>query len=196
VKLREFERRVVIGSRFLTIAAVLGSLGGSLLMFFLGLVNIFEAFRYGMHVALNTDMTIPPEAAAVISVIEALDRFLIAIVLLYFAYGVYSLFVREQQEPELSIPQWLRVQHIGQLKQVVAEVIIVVLFVLFLRVALRAFQDPDLSLTWVQVAAFLLLPVATALLSLSLRLVALHPKPSSRSAIADSEASHDPGSLG
>jgi len=121
---------------------------------------------------------------------------LIAIVLLYFAYGVYSLFVREQQEPELSIPQWLRVQHIGQLKQVVAEVIIVVLFVLFLRVALRAFQDPDLSLTWVQVATFLLLPVATALLSLSLRLVALHPKRPSRSAIADSESSHDPGSLG
>jgi uncharacterized membrane protein YqhA len=119
-----------------------------------------------------------PGSASVISIIEGLDRFLIAIVLLYFSYGVYSLFIHpEQHETELALPAWLRVQQIGQLKQVVAEVIIVVLFVLFLRVALEAYQGPDISLSWLKIAGLLLLPLCTALLALALRLVELHPKP-------------------
>jgi uncharacterized membrane protein YqhA len=103
---------------------------------------------------------------------------LIAIVLLYFAYGVYSLSIHpEQHESELALPAWLRVQQIGQLKQVVAEVIIVVLLVLFLRVALEAYQTPNASMSWLQIATLLLLPVCTMLLALALRLVELHPKP-------------------
>lgn len=112
-----------------------------------------------------------------INVIEGLDRFLIAIVLLYFAYGVYSLFIHpERHETELALPAWLQVKQIGQLKQVVAEVIIVILFVLFLRVALQVYQRPDVSMSWTQIATFLMLPVCTVLLALALKLVELHPK--------------------
>jgi uncharacterized membrane protein YqhA len=180
VDFNKLERRAVLYSRYLTALAVVGSLGGSILMFFFGLLNIIDAFRYGTRVfdSIEREGAIPNEAISVISVIEGLDRFLIAIVLLYFSYGVYSLFIRpEQNEKELSLPEWLRVKQIGQLKQVVAEVIIVILFVLFLRLALRAFLDPQISgLTWQEAMSFLLIPVATTLLALSLRLVELHPK--------------------
>lgn len=171
---REWERRIVVGSRFFTLFAVAGSLVGAALMFFLGVYNVFEAYK-DIFTEQATDR--PFGTAAVIQVIEGLDRFLIAIVLLYFAYGVYSLFIHpDEPEQELALPQWLRVKQIGQLKQVVAEVIIVILFVLFLRVALQWFGDPNISLSWTQVATFALLPLCTFLLALSLRMVQLHPK--------------------
>jgi uncharacterized membrane protein YqhA len=166
-----------VGSRFLTVLAVFGSLAASMLMFALGLHEIYEAFRYGL-LDRNAAADSAFGTAAVISVIEGLDRFLIAIVLLYFCYGVYSLFIHpETAEADLALPAWLRITQISQLKQVVAEVIIVILFVLFLRVALQTYREPDVSMTWSQVAAFLLLPVSTMLLAISLRLVELHPKP-------------------
>ena len=178
------ERRIVVGSRFMTVIAVVGSLAGSLLMFCLGMVNIYNAFRFTLFgpgetdIEAGEDIATLGESLAIISVIEGLDRFLIAIVLLYFSYGVYSLFIHpEEREKDLKLPAWLRVKQIGQLKQVVAEVIIVVLFVLFLRVALRIFQDPNLTLTWLQMGTIALLPFCTLLLGLALRLVQLHPKP-------------------
>jgi uncharacterized membrane protein YqhA len=187
LQLRTIERRIAVGSRFLTLPAVLGSLAGSLLMFALGLYNIYEAFRYGLSESASQEHT-PFGTGAVISVIEGLDRFLIAVVLLYFAYGVYSLFIHpEQAEEELALPAWLRVKQIGQLKQVVAEVIIVVLFVLFLRVALQTFRNPNVELTALQVATFVLLPISTALLAFALKFVELHPKPSRPAAGKESE---------
>lgn len=172
---RAIERRIVVSSRFLTLLAVFGTLAGSVLMFSLGVYNVYEAFRYGLQGAGDAG---PFGTSAVISIIEGLDRFLIAIVLLYFSYGVYSLFIHpEESQEKLALPQWLRVKQIGQLKQVVAEVIIVILFVLFLRVALQTFRNPNVALSAIELATFALLPVCTALLALALRLVELHPKP-------------------
>ncbi len=166
----------------LTAAAVVGSLAGSILMFLLGLYNMYEAYAHGLLVPRKVEAGIAHGANSVISVIEGLDRFLIAIVLLYFAFGVYSLFLHPEREPEqaeevVAWPSWLRVKQIGQLKQVVAEVIIVILLVLFLRVALQIFQSADVLLTWQQIGTFLSLPVCTMLLAIALKLVELHPKP-------------------
>jgi len=91
---------------------------------------------------------------------------------------VYSLFIRrEQSGNDLPLPAWLRVKQIGQLKQVVAEVIVVILFVLFLRAVLQSFQDPLALMTWERIMTFLPLPACTMRLALALRLVRLHPKP-------------------
>lgn len=174
--LRTLERRVVAGSRFLAGAAVLGSLAGSVLMFFLGLYNIYLAFAQGLALPVAEGEKFG--SSSVIAVIEALDHFLIAIVLLYFAYGVYTLFVYpDQTERELSLPAWLQVRQIGQLKQVVAEVIIVVLLVLFLRLAFQAFRSPRVAMDVQEIATMMILPVSILLVSLALRLVQLHPKP-------------------
>ncbi len=192
MNLREIERHIIVGSRFFTILAVIGSLASSVLMFFLGIFNIYEAFRYGLADGSVGDGA-PYGTAAIISVIESLDRFLIGIVLLYFAYGVYSLFIHpEESEEKLELPAWLRVRQIGQLKQVVAELIVVILLVLFLRVALQSFGEPNLELNWTQIATILLLPVSTALLALALRLVELHPKPTRRTIVStDTAAQRD-----
>ena len=177
--LRQLERRIIVGSRFMSIVAVAGSLAGSALMFLIGLFNIIEAFVDGLRVGEGEAAEFG--TSAVISVIEGLDRFLIAIVLLYFSYGVYSLFIHPgEPEERLALPRWLQVKQIGQLKQVVAEVIIVILLVLFLRVALQTFTGPGQEMSWMQIASLALLPVSIALLAWALRMVELHPKPPSR----------------
>lgn len=172
---RTVERKIIVSSRFFTLISVFGSLAGSLLMFFLGFFNIYEAFAIGLD--RGTENGTQFGTNAVISVIEGLDRFLIGIVMLYFSYGVYSLFIHpEETEEALSLPIWLQIKQIGQLKQVIAEVIIIVLFVLFLRVALQTFTK-DAFLGWPEIAQFLLLPLSVMLLAVALRLVNLHPKP-------------------
>ena len=176
VNLRRIERRIVAGTRFFTMIAVAGSLAGSVLMFVLGLVSTYGAFRSVFMYSPDDENVFG--AAAMIGVIGSLDLFLIAIVLLYFAYGVYSLFIHPgETEEELALPSWLRVTQIGQLKQVVAELIIVILFVLFLRQALQVFSADDTPLTWREIATLTVLPLSTLLLGIALRLVELHPKP-------------------
>ncbi|MEL6335769.1 MAG: YqhA family protein [Pseudomonadota bacterium] len=172
---RSAERRVLRATRLLTMAAVIASFAGALLMFLLGLADTWGAFT--IQVAPDSG---PLSAAdtAVIQLIGALDKFLIAIVLLFFGYGVHVLFVRPTATPtQLGLPEWLHVESIGQLKQTLAEVIIIVLFVLFLRVALQTFSAGVPVLDWQALAAFLLLPLSILLLSVALRMAELHPKP-------------------
>lgn len=196
---RVIERPLINGARYLTIFPVVGSLAGSLLMFILGVAKVIDAYRYWIPLWGASADFVSRDAAAIISVIEALDRFLIAIVLLYFANGVYTLFLARPNTglKRTTVAQRLhRVESIGQLKQVVAEVILVILFVLFLRVALQVYASPERELSFAQIATVLALPVSTALLALALRLAELHPKPphsaSRQSATSDGEAAADP----
>lgn len=186
------ERALVFGARYMAFIAVVGSLAGSLLMFLLGLSNVVQAYlSWWPSVTAPNNMS--ASSVAVINVIEALDRFLIAIVLLYFANGVYVLFIRREPQPEdTPLAHWLRVNSIGQLKQVVAEVIIVVLFVLFLRIALEIYHQPDAEPTWQQIGFVLLLPTSTLMLAFALRLVELHPKPTRNGDDAGGEGSDAP----
>ena len=182
---KEAERRVLYGTRLVTLVAVISSFAGSLLMFWLGLVNTGKAFatQFG-----DPGGPLPAGALTVIHLIGALDRFLIAIVLMFFGYGVYVLFVRpEATPPQLGLPQWLHVESIGQLKQILAEVIIIVLFVLFLRVALETYVAGAPDFDWNEVLGFLALPVAIALLAAGLKMAQLHPKPTSHTRLPQGE---------
>ncbi|MEM0906801.1 MAG: YqhA family protein [Pseudomonadota bacterium] len=169
------ERKFLRATRMLTVAAVVASFAGALLMFWLGLSDTWRAFSTQLQPEIG-----PLKAGdrTVIYLIGALDRFLIAIVLLFFGYGIHVLFVRPTATPrQLGLPEWLHVESIGQLKQTLAEVIIIVLFVLFLRVALQTFSEGVPELSWQGLASFLLLPLSILLLAFALKNAELHPKP-------------------
>jgi len=187
------ERRLLYGTRLVTLAAVISSFIGSLLMFWLGLVNTWRAFVTQIH---DVEGSLPVDDLTVIHLIGALDRFLIAIVLMFFGYGIYVLFVRPEATPaQLGLPEWLHVDSIGQLKQTLAEVIIIVLFVLFLRVALETFAAGAPKFDWQEMLGFLVLPLAIVLLAAGLKLAQLHPKPPSRMGepLRPAEPSQRPG---
>jgi uncharacterized membrane protein YqhA len=172
--IRNLERRFSIAIRLTTLLAVLASSVGAVLMLIIGFLDTIAAVVVQFE---PETAKLPASDATSIHLISSLDRFLMAIVLLYFAYGIYILFVRpEGSSEELGIPKWLKVEGIGELKQTLAEVIIIVLFVLFLRVALETFIAEGPDLTWPAVLELLTLPTAILLLSASLRLAQLHPK--------------------
>lgn len=163
-----------------TFAAILASWFGAILMFFLGLATTYDAFATIAFLEDPIEGGLPRDEATVIYLIEALDRFLIAVVLIYFGFGLYGLFIRPEQAPsQMGLPDWLHVDSIGELKQTVAEVIIVILFVLFLSTAFKVFHGSLEEISLATVARLLLLPVSILLLAAALRLAELHPKQSS-----------------
>ncbi len=180
--INSFERWIFRTTRLSTLVAVLASWIGAVMMFVLGVAHTYDGFAALMFEDPTLYGDLPRGDATVVHLIGALDRFLIAVVLLYFGYGLYGLFVRPDRAPrDLGLPDWLHVESIGELKQTLAEVIIVILFVLFLRVALETFHADWLSLTLAGVAQILLLPVSIVLLAGALRLAELHPKARLRS---------------
>lgn len=178
MNINALERLVFGVSRLFTLIAVVNSIAGAVLMFWLGSENTILAFAEQFGHGGEEGEELPQEEAAMISLMAALDNFLIAVVLLFFAYGTYTLFVRpEKSTRELGLPEWLHVESIGELKQTLAEVIIVVLFVLFLRSALQTFQTSADGVSLQGAMRFLMLPGAILLLAAALRIVELHPKP-------------------
>lgn len=177
-RIHRWERAFLSATRLVSLVAVIASIAGALLMFYLGTENTIKAFTVQFQPPVTNSNGVPRDEAAVINLMVALDRFMIGIVLLFFGYGVYSLFIRPSlSSKQLGLPDWLHVTQIGQLKQTLAEVILVVLFVLFVRVALQTFHASSGNMSLLEIVEFLLLPVSILLLAGSLRLVELHPKP-------------------
>jgi uncharacterized membrane protein YqhA len=167
--------RLLFSFRYISWIAIVCSLTGSLLMFFVGALNTYKAvatilFGRIPHEALSQ---LKPANVTTAYLIKSLDAFLIALVLLIFSYGVYSLFISKQSGiDESGALKWIRVPSLAHLKNTLAEIIIVILFVNFLEVVLLNLKN----LTW----ELFVLPGSILLLSLSLKFLGLRVKDSSK----------------
>ena len=117
-------------SHFVVFIAVLGLLLASIAVYiYSGILTvkvIIEAFQNGF----NTE-----HARSFSSeLIEVIDLFLLGTVLFMTSVGLYELFV----DPKISIPEWLSVANLDQLKFNLVAVIVVMLMVLFLGAAAAA----------------------------------------------------------
>ena len=149
--------------RYLTVIAVISSLFGSLLMFILGATKTVRAYIAYFGIPFEPDNPERMKAAdqATAHLIQSIDAFLIALVLMIFAVGVYKLFIRENEPTESAIFAWIKINNVQQLKGILVELVVVILFVKFLEVALVRLG----SLEW----EMLVLPVAILLLALSVK---------------------------
>jgi uncharacterized membrane protein YqhA len=157
--------------RFISLVAVLGSLLGSILMFIIGGTKIYYAYAaYFWGFQPPTDLGgLKGSDIATAYLIKSFDAFLIALVLFIFAYGVYWIFVFQKTEKAGSDPlKSVRITTISQLKKILAEIIIIILFVKFLEIALINLNN----LRW----ELLVMPGSILLLSLSLKFLELKDK--------------------
>ena len=107
---------------------------------------------------------VSPELGAKLALLEAVDNFLFALVMMYFAYGTYFLVVRkEPPSKDHPLPDWLMVKNVGQMKKTLLEVIILVLAVMFLQVGLA--QETELR--WV----ILVFPISIVALALAVKII-------------------------
>lgn len=153
---------------FLSLRAIMligsaGALVGSLLMFVQGGVFLHEAWHTILAEgdAVQKQVTVP--------VLEAVDSFLFGIVLVIFAYGIAIGFVFTLPEGYgQRLPVWMKVGGVGQLKATLAEVVIVVLIVIFARIVVEA----NGHLQW----SMLVLPASILMISAALRMIELGSK--------------------
>ena len=153
--------------RLICIIAVLCSMLGSLLMFLIGAVKTYKAFAvYFKIMAPGTSFAhVKAADLATSSLIKSIDAFLIGLVLWLFSYGIYTLFIREIEIDEAGAFKWLKIANVGHLKTMLAELVIIILFVKFLEVAIVNINN----LSW----QTLLLPGSILLLALSLKFLEL-----------------------
>jgi len=152
--------------RLMIVLAILASLLGTALLLIIGTSHVIEAFLifFGLtapHIEGNES------SEAVVAVIESLDSFLLAFVLIYFAYSTYFLFITNEQglaqRKHVSMPDWMQVNSLGQMKRVLLEVIMVLIGVFFLKLVFTAQED----LGW----TVIILPITMVAVAVSLKLV-------------------------
>lgn len=141
---------------FLMFPVVIAFLG-SLVMFGVGVYETLVAAKVfvGGHFG-GKGVTLP--------LIKALDAFLIGIILVIFSFGVYDFFVSELEPAEEAgvRPDWLKFETVGELKNKIIEVVLVILAILFfeqMKANAESFDSPEL---------YLIVPVGTAILAVSL----------------------------
>ena len=98
--------------------------------------------------------------------IQAIDVFLIGLVLMIFAGGIYNLFIRRLESDSAGINNWVKVTSITQLKRILIELVIVILFVKTLEGALVI--EPG-GYKWEN----LVLPLGILMLALALKFMGL-----------------------
>lgn len=148
--------------------AIISSLAGSLLLFVMGSIKTWLAFATVLFDKKpKAEMAhLEPLDVATSYLIHSLDSFLIAFVLFIFAHGIFTLFITDTHVKNNTVLKWIRTPNIGHLKNILGEVIVIILFVKFLEIVLLNLGD----LGW----ETLVLPVAILLLAGGLRALGLN----------------------
>ena len=116
---------ILAASRYLVLAAVLGSLAASLALFAYG---VAETAVVIVETIAKAEVSSKGGKALALAFIEIVDLFLLGTVLLMIALGFYELFI----DSDLKLPEWLQIRTFDDLKNKLVGVVIVVLGVMFL----------------------------------------------------------------
>lgn len=160
-------KKVFFIYRHLSWIAIICSLAGSLLLFVMGSIKTVLAFATILFDKKpKAEMAhLEPIDVATTYLIHSLDLFLIAFVLFIFAHGIFTLFITDAHVKSDTVLRWIRTPNIGHLKNILAEVIVIILFVKFLEVVLLNLT----ALSW----ETLILPVSILLLAGGLKILGL-----------------------
>ncbi len=154
-------------SRFVVIFAVIASLLTALAMFFMATVDAWYMLSHLLEYAsptLDTASRYALRSSTITHVVEIVDGYLLATVLLIFALGLYELFISkiDQAEASETSSNVLLISSLDDLKSRLAKVILMILIVKFFEHAISlSFDTPQ---------ALLYLAGGIALLGLALYL--------------------------
>ncbi len=132
-------------ARWSVLAAVFCSGAAALAMFYVAAVDAFYVIKRLVGYASLTDVyeRMSVRANAIGSVVEVVDGFLLAIVLLIFAFGLYELYVSKidaAYEEEASA-HMLAIDSLDDLKSRLGKVIMMILIVKFFELAISMSFD-------------------------------------------------------
>ena len=140
-------------SRFVIIAAVVGSLLAGFAIFYMATVDVVYLFQHALHYA---DSGLTEEARKVLHdstvthIVEVVDGYLLAIVMLIFSLGLYELFISDigQAHGSKSSSKILVINNLDDLKSRLAKVILMILIVTLFEEALNMKLSAPLDLVY------------------------------------------------
>jgi uncharacterized membrane protein YqhA len=134
--------------RVIILLGVFGLLLGSLVVFFMGIIEtlilakmfVTHIISEGFHIGEDIYNTI------IVQIITTVDDFLLGIVLLIFGLGTYDLFISriDPAEEQSDIrPNWLVFESLDELKSVLGKVVLMILIINFLKIVVNtSFEEP------------------------------------------------------
>jgi len=140
-------------SRFVILSAVIGSLLSGFAIFYLATVDVIYLFQHAMHYA---DSSLTEEArkalhdSTVSHIVEVVDGYLLATVMLIFSLGLYELFISDidQAHGSRASSKILVISNLDDLKQRLAKVILMIMIVTLFEEALGMAIDAPIDLVY------------------------------------------------
>jgi uncharacterized membrane protein YqhA len=138
-------------SRFIVVIAVVASMASAIAVFWITTVDVWYAVTHILHYA---DPSLSGEARkalhddTVTHVVEVVDGYLLATVMLIFALGMYELFVSDIDEARVSrvSSKILLIETLDDLKTRLAKVILMILIVSLFEHAVKMEMKTPLDL--------------------------------------------------
>lgn len=162
--LRIFFEQVLWNTRLFVILAVILSMLGAILLFIVASVDIVIAasktYQYYSGQLVGADI----HNVLLNTIIMAIDLYLIAVVLLIFAFGLYELFIAKITIKDSNDSKVLEIHTLDQLKDKLAKVIVMALIVAFFSKVLNMGVKNSLDMLY----------FAISILALALGLYFLH----------------------
>ena len=144
-----FENTMWKARLFVLLPVIFGLIGAGIL-FVVASIDIFNVLSYTLDVYWNG---LHPEnfhEEIVSKIIGAVDLYLIAVVMLIFAFGIYELFISKIDAAEETSAgnNILAIHSLDQLKDKIAKVIVMVLIVSFFQKVLHTSYDGALQMLY------------------------------------------------
>ena len=144
-----FENTMWKARLFVLLPVIFGLIGAGIL-FVVASIDIFNVLSYTLDVYWNG---LHPEnfhEEIVSKIIGAVDLYLIAVVMLIFAFGLYELFISKIDAAEETSAgnNILAIHSLDQLKDKIAKVIVMVLIVSFFQKVLHTSYDGALQMLY------------------------------------------------
>jgi len=114
-------RRLIELSRFAVAVPAVTSIIASFVLMAIGVWEVVMSIIHLLDSSVSVKLT-------VVAILTAVDTFLLATVLLVIGYGLYELFV----DSEVTLPQWLQIRSLDDLKTKLIGVTVAILGVVFL----------------------------------------------------------------
>lgn len=124
--------RILAATRYAVVVPAIASILGALLLMVQGSL---EMIRVIIDAAINgTKLKL-----TIVEVLTAVDAILLGTVLLVIGYGLYELFIDE----DLSVPVWLQVHDLDDLKSKLIGVVVALIAVIFVGVFVDVNRSED-----------------------------------------------------
>ncbi len=140
-------------SRFIVLAAVLGSLFAGFAIFYMATVDVVFLVQHMLHYA-DPDMTEEARKLlhdrTVTHIVEVVDGYLLATVMMIFSFGLYELFISDidQAHDSQGSNKILVINSLDDLKTRLAKVILMIMIVTLFEEALNMKMGSPIDLVY------------------------------------------------